>query len=313
MVRNMPNKVYITGATGRLGSAVLARLPDAIPLVRKPSGLKNEIVTKFSESELHDILKNASVIIHLAGSVDTLDGKKLQEANVELTRRIVSVAYPACKLIFASSISVYGKKLAKIPADEGTKTNPDSAYAKSKLDAEEFVASHPNHVILRISTLYGPQFEDYNRVLSMIERGKMQVIGDGSNRIPFVHVDDVADAVVSAVKNGSGTYVLAGEPLTQKEIYEIAAKSLGVSPPTKSVSLQLAFGMASLHGHAYRLGAKKPALTAEHVSILGHDRAFDCSKAKKELGFSPRPLEKGIAAMAKMYKAKLVLTRSRVG
>ena len=50
MVRNMPNKVYITGATGRLGSAVLARLPDAIPLVRKPSGLKNEIVTKLSES-----------------------------------------------------------------------------------------------------------------------------------------------------------------------------------------------------------------------------------------------------------------------
>ena len=67
------NKVYITGANGRIGSAVLARLGDAIPLVRHASGLKNEIVTDFSEDGLREILKDATAIVHLAGSVMTSD------------------------------------------------------------------------------------------------------------------------------------------------------------------------------------------------------------------------------------------------
>lgn len=296
-------KVYITGATGRLGREALART-GAIPLVRRPSGLKGEIITDFSRGQLERIFRDASCVIHTAGSVDTVDGARLREANVELTARIAAAVPAACRIVFSSSVSVYGKKPARIPADEGTAANPDSAYARSKYEAEKAVSAHGNHVILRIGTIYGPAFEDYYRVLAMLEQGRMRVIGDGGNRIPFVHVVDAAEAVAAAVSKGRGTYVIAGDPLTQKEIYRVAAAALGVSPPSKSIPRFAAFALAMLGELACRLGGKKPAMTVEHVSVLACDRAFDCSRAKKELGFSPRPLAEGIAAMAADYKAR---------
>jgi len=299
----MANKIYLTGASGRLGSAVLAKV-DAIPLVRTQTGLKDEIITDFSTAQLKKILADAKTIIHIAGSVDTLDKQKMHDANVELTKKIVESAPEDCRMIFAGSISVYGKKLAGNPANEATPVNPDSEYAKTKYEAENFISKKKNHVILRIGTIYGPQFEDYFRVLSYIEKNKMRIIGDGGNRIPFVHVDDVADVFRNALEQGFGVYVVVGEPLSQKEIYGIAARELGVDPPSKKISRTLALFVASIQELLYRIGGKKPGLTSEHISILGFDRAFDCSKAKKELSFSPRPLEQGIREIASIYKKR---------
>ncbi|MDD5172398.1 MAG: NAD-dependent epimerase/dehydratase family protein [Candidatus ainarchaeum sp.] len=300
------DKVYVTGASGRLGRAVMARLPDAIPLVREPSGMKNEIVTDFSTDQLKGIFMGAKAVIHLAGSVETTDKKALHDSNVNLTWRIVDALPKGCKIIFSSSISVYGKKLASIPANEGTEAHPDSDYARSKYEAEKVLTKHPDHVILRIGTIYGPQFDDYAKVLAMIKKGKMKLIGKGTNRIPFVHVDDVAAAVASAVGKGKGTYVIAGEPLSQKDIYFIAAQELGVEPPKKSVPLALAMFMAMARETIYKTTKKnKPSITTEHVSILGYDRVFDCSRAKSDLGFSPRPLADGIREMVAEIKMRL--------
>ncbi|NYZ74575.1 NAD-dependent epimerase/dehydratase family protein [Candidatus Micrarchaeota archaeon] len=300
------NKVFVTGATGRLGRAVMAMLPDAIPLVREPGGLKDEVVTDFSTDQLKIILIGAKVVVHLAGSVDTTDKKALHDSNVSLTWRLVDALPKGCRIVFASSVSVYGKKLASMPANEGTEAHPDSDYARSKYQAEKIVEKWPDHVILRVSTIYGPQFDDYAKVIDMIRKGRMRSIGKGTNRIPFVHVDDVAAAVVAAVGRGKGTYVIAGEPLAQKDIYRIAAQDLGVEPPKKSVQLPLAMFMAVAGEAIYKLTKKgKPVLTAEHVSILGYDRVFDCSRARSDLGFSPRPLADGIRAMvAVLAKAK---------
>lgn len=296
-------QIYIIGASGKLGRAILAKV-DAVPVVRKPCGLKGEIVSDFSGDGLKKTLADASVIIIAAGSTDTLDKKKMREANVDLVRAAVDAAPKGSRILLAGSISVYGKKLARVPADEGTPTNPDSEYAKTKSEAEGIVAAFPDHVIFRIGTIYGPQFEDYNRVISMIERGKMRIIGDGTNRVPFVHVDDVADAFRKALAKGRGVYILAGEPLTQKEVFSIVASELSVEPPKKGVPRALAMLGAAFSEFRFRLGVMRPTITREHVAILSYDRAFDCQKAKDELGFSARPLEKGIRDMVGEYKRK---------
>jgi len=164
-------KTYITGATGRLGRSVLAKV-DGIPLVRKSSGLPNEIITDFSESSLKETLKDATHVIHLAGSIKTWDKKALEESNVDLTRKIVECSPQNCQIVFAGSISVYGKKLAEIPATEETPPNPDSSYAKTKLEAEDLIKKKKKHCILRIGTIYGPQFQDYFVIFKMLEKGK---------------------------------------------------------------------------------------------------------------------------------------------
>jgi len=296
----MAGRIFVTGASGRLGREVMELIPDAIPLVRKPSGFKNEVVTDFSPDSLHYALSGASAIIHLAGSRDFLDMKKAREGNVNLTWMVVDAAPKSARIILSSSISVYGKKLARIPADEGTETQPDTPYARTKLEAERIVEGRPDHVILRIGPIYGPGFGEYPKVLRMLKEGKMRIVGDGSNRIPFVHVADVASAIRNALTQGRGIYVLTGECLTQKEIFNIAAAELGVEPPKKSVHPLLAMAYARFGLLRSQVLGGKPEFIPEDIAVLSSDRAFDCTKAEKDLGFRPRPLREGIKEMVRL-------------
>lgn len=297
-------RIYVTGASGRLGRELLRAMPGAIPLVRKAHGLDNEMVTDFSSSSLGGILKDASAIIHLAGSRDFLDIRKAREGNVELTRRIVEAAPKDSRVVFASSISVYGKRLAHIPADEGTEPRPDTAYAKTKLEAERVVEGHPKHAILRIGPIYGPGFGEYFSVLTMLEKGRMSIIGDGKNRIPFVHVLDVVDALKAASSGGNGTYVIVGPTLSQEEVFAIAADALGVRPPTGHTPRFLAMALARYQLLRQERFKKKARFIPEDIAVLSSDRAFDCSAAMRDLGFRPRPLEEGIIEMVGLYKKR---------
>jgi nucleoside-diphosphate-sugar epimerase len=306
---NLSKKVYLTGATGGLGREVL-RETKAIPVVRSKSGLKNEVISDFSVESLRGIFKDADAVIHLTGSRDFLDRKKAFEGNVELTRKVVDATPKKAKLIFSSSISVYGKRMVEIPADEETELRPDTPYAKSELEAEKLVAKHPYNVILRIGPVYGTMFREYFKVLDRIMEGRMVILGDGKNRIPFVHVADVAKAILNAIYKGKGIYVLVGECLPQNEIYALAAKKLEVHAvpgkklkidiPKKSIPVSEAKERAHLGLFRTRLSGGVLLFTPEDIAVLSSDRAFNCSKAKKELGFSPRPLSEGIFEMV-MY------------
>ena len=297
--------IYITGATGKLGKYVynlLSEKTEVVPLVRKPSGLKNEVVTDFSEESLKGILEDASTIIHLAGAV-SYDKKILKESNVDLTRALVNAAPEKARIVFSGSISVYGKRLLKKPADERTPINPDSWYSRSKYEAERMVSARPNSLILRIGIIYGP-FEDYRVILSKIKRGKMPIIGNGNNYIPFVYVEDVAKIIVDSL-NKRGVYNIVADELMQKEIYGIAAEELGVKTPSGHMAFSFAYFSALIAEKVALLTGGRCKLTTEHISILHSDRAFDCSKAKKELGFSPIRTAEGIRKVTRELQKSL--------
>ncbi len=297
----MAAKVYVTGANGLLGREVLRQMPNAIPLVRRKCDIKGALVTDFKERSLEKILKDAGTVIHLAASRDFLDKKKTWEGNVELTKRIVESTPKSAKIVFSSSISVYGKKLAKIPANENTPTYPDTPYAKTKLEAERIVSSHPKHAILRIGPIYGPRFEQYFRVIRRIQRRKMFVIGKGDNKTTFVHVTDVAAAIKNAVRKGKGIYVLTGESVQQKKLYELAAEELGVEPPKCHIPVTVAKVIARIELLRLVYLSHKVGFIPEDVSVLSSHRAFNCRKAKTQLGFRPRPLRKGVEEMVSYY------------
>lgn len=300
----MAAKIYVTGANGLLGREVLRQMPGAIPLVRRRCGIKGARITDFKTPSLKKILKDAGVVVHLAASRDFLDEKKTWEGNVELTRRVVESTPKSARIVFSSSISVYGKKLAEIPADEKTPTYPDTPYAKTKLEAERIVSSHPDHVVLRIGPIYGPRFEQYFRVLRWIQNGKMFVIGNGNNQTTFVHVTDVAHAIKNAVQRGNGIYVLTGESILQKRLYDLAAAELGVEPPECHVPVVVAKVIAHVQLLRMIYLSKKIGFIPEDVSVLSSNRAFDCRKAKRQLGFKPRPLRKGVREMVGYYKKR---------
>ncbi len=297
-------KIYVTGASGRLGREVMKMVPEAVPLVRKASGMENEIVTDYSFQELERIFRDADVIVHLAASLEFLDAERTREGNVILTQRVATAAPAAARIVFASSISVYGKNLAAKPADENTPARPDTPYARTKLEAEKIIASRKDYVILRIGPMYGPGYDDYFKVLRMLRDGKMRIIGSGNNHIPFVHVDDVAQAVGAAITEGQGIYVLVGECLTQAEVFNLAALALGVSAPSKKVPALLATAMAYVSLARSAITKEKPDFVPEDIAVLSSDRFFNCTRARKDLGFGPRPLAEGIQEMVALMLAR---------
>ncbi|MEM2948675.1 MAG: NAD(P)-dependent oxidoreductase [Candidatus Anstonellales archaeon] len=288
--------MYITGASGRLGKRLLDAFPKATPLSRKPIIGRKSILTNYSRTQLEKIFKKGDIVLHAAGSMDFENESELRKGNVEITENITE-ALPEGKIIYASSIAVYGKKLAEIPADEFTELRPDSAYARAKLEAENIVLNkNKENVALRIATMYGPEYEDYFRIIRLIDKGKMIIFGSGENRIPFVHVEDVAHAFKLAYeKNAHGIYVISGKAEKQKDIYAYVANALGKKPPWLKLPPGIAKTLSTWAGIKF---------SQEHFDILSSDRVFDFAKAYNELGFAPRSLWKGIDEMVVVYKNK---------
>ncbi len=289
-------KIYLAGASGRLGREILKKIPKAIPLVRKPLGIKGEIITKYNE-DLKEILKDADVVIISTGSLKFWDKDDLYNVNYELTKKILKYTPKHTRIIYISSVSVYGDKEGVI--SEETEPNPISDYSKSKFMAEKEIMKRQNWVILRVAAIYGKEYNDYKKFLLKIKMNKIQIIGDGKNHVPFVYVGDVAYAVKEALNKGQGIYIISGESKTQEEIYDIAASVLNVKLDKKYMSKELAYMYASFQEFLAKIFKIKPKITKEHVKILTMNRIFSYSRAKKDLNFTPKPLKEGIKEIVK--------------
>ncbi len=296
--------IYLSGGSGNLGKEVLRLLPQAVPLVRRPAGLKNEIVADFNNPEgLKKLLADCTTIIHLAGSMKFHDPRAMEEGNVIMTRNLLAALPQKANVIYASSISIYGKNSSG-KVDEETAPNPDSVYSRTKYEAEKMVMARPGSIALRIGPIYGPQYADYSKFMRMIRKGRMAIFGNGKNPVSFVHVGDVAKAVQASLGAKPGIYVVSGPSLAQEKIYEMAANELGAKPPKIRIPLRLALLFAHCEENLALLTGRKPLITREHISILGKSREFDYSKAEKELGFKPRPIGEGIREIARISLKK---------
>ena len=316
--------ILVTGATGRIGQhvceALMTRNDEVRAVVRSaskraiPSGAEKFEADLSSSALPPAAFEGVSKVVHLAGLVGDFSASELVRQNALATRNLLSSCPLSLqKLIHASSISVYGEYRGQ-EVDETFHPRPDSHYGKSKLLAEEFCSEYISRfpiVLLRFGMVYGPGFEDrYFKVLEYIGKGKMKILGDGTNRIPFVHINDAVLAVLAALdapaKSGSAYNVVGPDTLTQEEIYSMAAKELGVSPPKEHASPYLAkFAAMSLSAAASLSFGKPPSVTTEHIRQLTLDRAYSCEKAKKELGWEAKvKLRDGMREMVALYKGK---------
>ena len=88
--------------------------------------------------------------------------------------------------------------------------------------------------------------------------------------------------------------------MTQQELLLLAAKELGVEPPTSSIPVFLAFFAARV---ARLLGKK--GFSPENIRQLSLDRAYSCGRARKELGFEAKVgISQGLPEVISAYKRK---------
>ena len=222
--------ILIVGGGGYIGSVLVEELLKRGKKVRVFDkfiynksvfkGIRNVKNLELIEGDISDIyaltlaVKDTKAIVHLAGIVGDpaakIDEKLTRHVNIASTRLLkeTAKAFGVEKFIFASSCSVYG--LTNKLQDEKSKPKPISLYAKTKVDSERELLSdsadtfHP--IVLRFATVFGhsrkPRFDLVANLFTAEAYHKKNItVYGGSQWRPFVHVRDIAKAIIMILES----------------------------------------------------------------------------------------------------------------
>ena len=145
-------RVLVTGSSGRIGSAICARLGhdhDVIGLDRAPSSTTGLVGDVADISLLRRALREVDAIVHVAAlhapHVGLVPDDEFERVNVQATRALVELAAEAriSRFIFTSTTALYGSasmsRSAAIWVDEGLEPRPLTIYHRTKLAAEKLL------------------------------------------------------------------------------------------------------------------------------------------------------------------------------
>ncbi len=321
-------KVVVTGANGFLGSWVVKRLlgegHQVQSLVRKSSdlseleGVKTEYVYG-DVTDLHSLLenfKNVDTVFHLAGLIayNRADRQKMEKVNVTGTENVIEACRSTGvrKLVHLSSVVAVG---AGFSPDQIL--NEDSTYNLSHLNLGYFETKRKaeilvqqacekkriDAVILNPSTIYGPgdAKKGSRKTQVKVAQGKFKFYTSGG--VNVVAVEDAVDGIVSAWKKGrtGERYILAGQNLSIKHLFEIIANEAGQKPPSMLLPTPLLHALGIAGDLMGTLGMKSPISRENaYTSTLFH--WFDSAKAQRELDFKPRAAELAISESVNWMK-----------
>lgn len=328
-------KVLVTGATGFIGSHLVARLSqDGIKircLVRPKSDTSFLKTLKGVELFKGDLLRSGSLfeaikgvekVFHLAAVSHTIEGVDysfFRKYNVLPSIHLAKLAVKnkVKKFIFYSSIEAVGLKKAanvKKPVDETMPSVPETKYGHSKLEVEKsLLALYKKEglpvVIIRPTVIFGPRDITHGplKLFKSIQSGMFRIVGNGRNLVSWCYVENLVEATVLAankkISDGQIYFVNDEQPYEFKKIADVAAENLGVKLSGLRIPLLWA-KLASLPIEiSFSFLKKEAPLSKSKLRLATQNFVYDISKAKKELGYKQLySLEKGMEKTIAWYK-----------
>jgi UDP-glucose 4-epimerase len=300
----------VTGATGTIGPFLVQRLLDQgyevrVLLRRQPSpDLLHRSVQIFlgdiTDSRiLNKAAAGADVILHLAAKLhindpDSANRKEYHRVNVEGTKRLVEAAQSAhiSRLVFFSTINVYGPSQPGVLLDENSDTDPNSWYAETKLLGEQIALAGVPTVSLRLAAVYGPRMKgNYLRLMHALRRGRFVMIGNGMNRRTLIHTYDVCSAALLAAEHPSAVgqiyNVTDGEVYTVQEILEAICRGLGKERPKLCLPVKLARFCTGVFEDVSKTFGLRSSISRAMIEKFMEQSAVSGEKIQRELGFRP--------------------------
>jgi dihydroflavonol-4-reductase len=310
-------RIFVTGALGFIGAhfveRALAAGHEVVGLYRGTAGQKAELLRKFSaqgarllqcdilEPDAYvELLQGVDCICHFAAAFNSSD---LSEAdfiriNAEGTSKVMAAGakYGVRRFVLCSTAGVYGQSLVGV-TDETARAQPWNAYERSKHASESCVresaaALGMEYVILRPSVVYGPRDNRLLKLFRAAAKGRFPLFGPGDGRRHMVFVGDVADAfLLGCTTTGAANQemIIAGPqavPLRVmlKELASVVErKSCGPRLPLTPMLL-----LAAIVEDVCKLIQVRPPLYRRRMDFYRSDAAFDCTRAKLLLGWTPR-------------------------
>lgn len=311
----------VTGATGHIGNVLVRRLlekgekaraliwrgEDITPL----AGLDVETVEGdvLDLDSLRPALAGVDRVYHLAGIISIMPGKNdfVRRVNVEGTLNVLLAAIQAGvrRVVYTSSIHAITRAPHGVEINESLPFdphNPVGAYDRSKAEASLRVQSAARSgldaVIVCPTGVIGPY--DYRRsemgqlILDCVGQ-KPQFYVDGA--YDFVDVRDVAEGTILAGEKGRAgeSYILSGERFTVRQLLDTVWEITGGRFAKIRIPFSLARFAANFTPLCYRLTKTKPRFTPYSLETLRSNSAISSAKARRELGYAPRPLRQSLA------------------
>lgn len=325
-------KILITGASGFIGSFIveeaLKRGFETWAAVRKSSSkayLQDERINFIelnlsSKEQLVEQLKGKGFdyVVHAAGVTKCLNKQDFSRINTQGTKNLVDalmeVGMPLKRLVFISSLSIFGAIKEQQPYEEIRETDspqPNTAYGKSKLEAEKYLESlgtRVPYIILRPTGVYGPREKDYFIMAKSIKGHSDFAVGYKRQDITFVYVQDVVQAVFLALEKGENgrKYFLSDGLVYQSTTFsDLIHEELGrpwwirITAPVWVLRIVTFFGE-----YVGRMTGKVTALNNDKYNILKQRNwRCDIQPAIDELGYQPKyDLKQGVKETIKWYK-----------
>jgi nucleoside-diphosphate-sugar epimerase len=329
-------KALVTGATGFTGGHLAARLAragdDVRALVRTKSrerflrSLLPGVGVRAVEGDLGDAaslaraVEGVDVVYHLAATYREAGqpNSVYRAINVEGTRHLLEAARAAGvgRVVHCSTGGVHGH-IAHPPANEDAPFNPGDVYQRTKLEAELLARRFADEtgldvVVVRPIGIYGPGDTRFLKMFRGLARGRFPLLGSGRVYYHLTFIDDLVEGfrLCGTMPAARGrTYLLAGPRYTTlADLVALVARDLGVLPPRIHWPVW-PFWTAGLLSELVSVPLRmEPPLYRRRVDFYTKSRAFDTTRARTELGYSPRvDVEEGIHRTAEWYRQEKLL------
>ena len=310
-------KIFITGATGFLGSNLVKILTEqgkeVTIFVRKGSDhpfLKGLNIDRVHGDitdypSINKVIKGCTHVYHAAGylSYSRIHINKLMEINVKGTENVCRAAVEnnITKLVHVSSTSAIGiPKYKEKPADETHlfnkrwKKNP---YMMTKRLSEEvalgFVDKGLNVVVVNPSTFYGPGDIKIHsgEVFRNIASGTLRIAPPGGTGI--ISIMDCVQGLIAAMERGEKgqRYILNSENLTLIQLFNTIAHVLDKPPIIKILPRWTYYPLylfAFIMENIYGVLGKDSKIDCGTIDMSWRYRYFNSSKAHNELQWKPK-------------------------
>jgi nucleoside-diphosphate-sugar epimerase len=320
-------QVLVTGVTGFTGGHLARALAvggHAVrALVRRPDvedslrldGLEPVVGDLRDRAAMARAVKGVEVVYNIAAIYRQASATQADynAVNALAVGALVEEAARAGvrRVVHCSTVGVHGD-IAHPPANEDAPLRPGDAYQRSKLAGERIARDAAARqgveiVIARPSGIYGPGDRRLLKLFRQVVR-RFPTLGRGEIYYHVTYIDDLVSGLQLCGQHPAAagrTYILAGGEVTRlRELMALIADLAGVAGP----SLRLPVWPFWLAGAACEAVCVpfglEPPIYRRRVDFYTKSRAFDATRARTEIGYSPKMgLREGLARTLSWYQS----------